>query len=308
MSDRTKGLTLAILGPALWGIMGIFIRPLYVAGITRLDITFVRCLIGGLLYMGLMLITNPSVLRVNGRGLIICMLYGVCSYGIGFVSYSIAITRISVAIATVLMFTAPVWVTVLNIIIFRDRPEKSKVLAILLCFIGAVLAADIIHANIGGSLDPLGIIMSLVNSLGMATQLIIPRFFNGKYEKDTMIAYGFLGTALACMLGTKWSHFSVIFTDSGVDWKLIVCLLGMGVLCTFVSNGSYVKASEYIDTVSVSILSAVEVVVGVIVSFAVFHESMTVLQGIGAVIIMFGALYPNLKVKFEELRGTSTQL
>lgn len=299
MSNTAKGITLAIIGPGLWGIMGIFIRPLYAAGITCMDITFVRCLIGAIMYFLLMLITNPSVLKVSFKGLLICMLYGVCSYGIGFTSYSVAITRIPVAIATVLMFTAPVWVTVLNMIIFRDKPERSKMIAIGLCFIGAILAADVISVQTGAGLDPLGIIMSLVNSLGMATQLIIPRFFNGQFEKDTMITYGFLGTSLACMCFTDFSHFDVIKTgDNGTI--LVLCLLAMGVLCTFCSNGSYVKASEFIDTVSVSILSATEVVVGVIVGYAVFHESITLLQGIGAVIIMFGALYPNIKLKLEE--------
>lgn len=301
MSNTSKGVFLALLGPALWGIMGIFIRPLDAAGITSMDITFVRCFIGGLMYIILLAITNRRLLKVTPKELLICMFYGVCSYGIGFVSYSIAVTRISIAIATVLMFTAPVWVTILNMIIFRDRPERNKILAIVICFVGAILATDLISTGTGQDLDPLGIIMSLVNSLGMATQLIIPRFFNGQLEKDTMIAYGFCGTSLACLLFTKPAHFAVLGTaDNGT--QLVLCLLAMGVLCTFVSNGSYVKASEFIDTVSVSILSAIEVVVGVIVSFAVFHESMTALQGVGAVIILFGALYPNLVLKYQQVR------
>ena len=56
------------------------------------------------------------------------------------------------------------------------------------------------------------------------------------------------------------------------------------------------------EVTSMSILSAIEVVVGVFVSFAVFHESMTVLQGVGAVIIIFGALYPNLVLKYRQVR------
>lgn len=301
MSDTTKGITLAIIGPFLWGLMGIFIRPLTSAGITSIDITCMRCAIGGVLFWIILFFVNRDVLKVDFKGLIICMVYGVCSYGIGFTSYAIAVSRISVAIATVLMFTAPVMVVILNAIIFRDKPKKSHVIAIILCFIGAILAADVIHAYTGQPLDALGIIMSFVNALGMSTQLIIPRFFHGQFKKDTMIVYGFIGTSLAAAIFADFGRIETVL-HNGDTATLVGCILAMGILCTLCSNGAYVKSSQYIDTVSVSILSATEVVVGIVVSYVVFHESMIPLQWLGAIIIVIGALYPNILIKYNERR------
>ena len=84
---------------------------------------------------------------------------------------------------------------------------------------------------------------------------------------------------------------------------LIICILALGILCTLGANGFYVKATAYIDTTSVSILSALEVVVGSIVGFLVFHESMRLSQVIGALTIMVGALLPNVR---EKLRSRKT--
>ena len=84
---------------------------------------------------------------------------------------------------------------------------------------------------------------------------------------------------------------------------VLLCILLLGVVCTLGANGFYVKATAYIDTTSVSILSALEVVVGSIVGFLVFHESMRLSQVIGALTIMVGALLPNVR---EKLRSRKT--
>ena len=84
---------------------------------------------------------------------------------------------------------------------------------------------------------------------------------------------------------------------------VLLCILLLGVVCALGANGFYVKATAYIDTTSVSILSALEVVVGSIVGFLVFHESMRLSQVIGALTIMVGALLPNVR---EKLRSRKT--
>ena len=57
-----------------------------------------------------------------------------------------------------------------------------------------------------------------------------------------------------------------------------------------VANVSCVKATQYITVTTTSILSALEVVVGTAVGFLVFHESLTAVQIIGAVIIVAGSV------------------
>ena len=86
---------------------------------------------------------------------------------------------------------------------------------------------------------------------------------------------------------------------------MVLCVLALGILCTLGANGFYVKATAYIDTTSVSILSALEVVVGSIVGFLVFHETMRFSQVVGAVTIMVGALLPNVREKLHHRKKTT---
>ena len=245
---------------------------------------------------------DRELLRIDWLGILICIFYGASSYGVCFVTYNVAVERIPVSVATVLMFISPVWVTLLNWLVFHEKPDRLKTFAIALCFCGAILVADLLHTDPSARMDPAGIFAGVLNSFGMALQLLIPRYFAQRYQKDTMLVYGFLGAALVLAFLSDFGRIGAGITGSDGP-AVVLCILALGILCTLGANGFYVKATAYIDTTSVSILSALEVVVGSIVGFLVFHESMRLSQVIGALTIMVGALLPNVR---EKLRSRKT--
>ena len=116
---------MAGLGPSLWGIMGIFVRDITSTGISVVGVSFFRCAVSGLLLLAFFAARKRSVLQIGWKGRVICALYGIVSYSLGFVAYSISVSRIPVAVATILMFLCPVWVTVFSTLIFRDRPDRQ---------------------------------------------------------------------------------------------------------------------------------------------------------------------------------------
>ena len=296
LDNTRKGIALAIIGPSLWGIMGIFVRRLSAAGVGSTDISFLRCLLAGAVFFLILWFKRRELLRIDWRGILICIVYGVSSYGVCFVTYNVAVERIPVSVATVLMFISPVWVTLLNWLVFHERPDKLKIVAIVLCFCGSVLVADLLHTDPAARMDPAGIFAGVLNSFGMALQLLIPRYFAGRYRKDTMLVYGFLGAALVLAFLSDFGRIGAGLAGSDGP-AVALCILALGILCTLGANGFYVKATAYLDTTSVSILSALEVVVGSIVGFLVFHESMRFSQAVGAVTILVGALLPNVREK-----------
>lgn len=285
--NRTKGMILAITAASTWGIMGIFVRQLNAAGYNSADISFLRCLLAGALYFVFVKIKNPNALRVDLRGLIICLLYGLI-YSVSFLTYSISVSRIPVAVATVLMFMSPIWVTILSVVVFREKVRARKFIAIFLCIVGAALTANLVGGT-GGDLDLLGIAAGIINGLGMALQILVPRYFAGRLERDTMLVYGFLGAALGLVL---FIHPGVIIgslTGPGAGGVLL-SIFGIAILCTMVANVAYVKSTTYVSATTTSILSALEVVVGTLVGLVVYRESMSALQAIGAVIIVGASL------------------
>ncbi len=288
MNNRTKGIALAVITAVMWGIMGIFVRDLSQYQFTSLEISFFRCALAGAAYFLFLLFTNPGVLKIDLKGIVICLVYGAVAYSISFVSYSVAVSRIPVGVATVLMFMSPIWVAVLGRFLFREKLQKSKVVTIFICLAGAVLVADLTGSG-DLKLDGIGILAGIINGVGVALQILLPKYFAKDYERDTLLVYGFLGAALILMSGMDFHAVSAHMGNTPIG-ELLWNLFGIGILCTMVANVACVKSTQYVEATTTSILSALEVVVGTLVGFVVFHEHLTLLQMAGAVIIVLGAV------------------
>ena len=294
MKSKQKGIVLAIIAAFLWGIMGIFVRVAR-DSIGPLEISFFRCIITGLVFLAFLAVTKPSALHVSGKGLLICVLYGAVAYSLSFTTYSLSVTRLPVAVATILMYLSPVWVTLLSVIVFHDKPSKNGILAIVICLAGAVLSANLLSMG-QIRLDPLGILMGIINGFGMALQILIPRYFADRYSKDTMLVYGFLGAALVLGFFVDFGQIGAALTaDSRLEF--LGAILMLSVLCTMVANISYVKSSDYITASESSILGALEVVVGSLAGFLVYHEQLKLLQFLGMVLVIGGAIISQMPEK-----------
>ena len=79
---------------------------------------------------------------------------------------------------------------------------------ILICLIGAVFVANLIG---GGDikLDGIGILAGVINGVGVALQILLPKYFAKDYERDTLLVYGFLGAAVVLMFGMDLVHISI---------------------------------------------------------------------------------------------------
>lgn len=253
-----------------------------------IEISFFRCALAGVAYFLFLLLTKPRALKINMKGLVICIAYGAVAYSISFVSYSVAVSRIPVGVATVLMFMSPIWVAILGRFMFREKLEKNKIITIFICLIGAVLVANLIG---GGNikLDAIGIFAGVINGIGVALQILLPKFFAKDYDRDTLLVYGFLGAVVVLLFGMDFPAVVGHFAAAPIT-KLLWDLFGIGILCTMIANVACVKSTQYVEATTTSILSALEVVVGTMVGFFVFHEHLTVFQMIGAVIIVVGAI------------------
>ena len=288
MTNRQKGVFLAILCPCLWGIMGIFVRTITGAGIGVVDVSFFRCAASGLLLLLFFALTKPAALKTSWRGRLTGACYGIVSYSMSFVAYSISVSRIPVAVATILMFLCPVWVTLFSVLLFHDKVDRQKILAIAVCLCGAVLSADLLSVG-AVRLDVIGMLMGIFNGMGAALQIVVPRYFADRYSKDTMLVYGFLGAALALLFFVDTGEITAAFSTHD-PLALGAAIFAVSVLCTMVANVAFVKSTEYIEGTESSILSALEVVVGSLAGFLVYHEALKPLQVVGMVLVITGSL------------------
>ena len=87
MNQRSKGIVLAVITAVMWGIMGIFVRDLSQYQFSNIEISFFRCALAGAAYFVFLLITKPAALKIDWKGVGICLLYGAVRCGNGIDVY-----------------------------------------------------------------------------------------------------------------------------------------------------------------------------------------------------------------------------
>lgn len=287
MGDRKKGILLVLIATTFWGMMGINSRTLSLAGLSAMDIAFIRCSIAGILFTIYMLITKPNELKQKLSGIIVGCIYGIVCFVIGFMTYNISVERVPISVATVLMFTNPIWVSIFGTLVFKDKMTKKKLFVICMCIVGCICISDIISTG-GSNLDIIGIAAGLINGMTFAMQIIIPRFFDGKYSKDAILVYGFLSSTVVLAFFTDFSAIATAVT--GVNSvNVILNIFAISVLSTFIASTFYVKSTEYIETQVTSILVSLEPILGSIFAFFIFGEAMSEMQLVGAGIVILAA-------------------
>lgn len=288
MTKKWVGIILAAGAAGLWGLMGIFTRGLNAEQFSVCDVAFLRCLLAGLCCLAITLARSPHELKISPKGLAVCLVYGILSYGISFTTYSFSAARIPVAITAVLAFMNPIWVTLFSFVAFKEKITFRRMLIIALCMFGACLVADVANST-GAPLNALGIIAGIANGVGVALQIMIPRFFQNKYSRNTMLVYGFLGSALFLALFADFSKIGGALAGAN-SLSVIWNIFGIAILCTSIANVAYVKSTAYVNTSTTSILAAIEIVVSSLVGLLVFNESLNALQIAGAVIVVASSL------------------
>lgn len=286
MDTRKKGRLMAITAAVLWGVMGIPTRTLTAYGLSAIDISTLRCGVTGIVYFCYLRMSSPEALRTDGRGLRISVLYGITAYSLSFISYSVAVSRIPVSVATTLMFLCPVWVTLGSWIVFREKPASRKLLSILICVTGAVLVSGLPQAQ-QERLDPLGLVMGVLNGMGAALQILVPRYYAKRYSRDTLLAYGFLGAAVPLALFSRFDRIWGAVADGG--FPVLAAAASVGLLCTMVANVAFVKSAACIPATEASTLSSLEIVVGSLAGACLYHERICFVQAVGIAAVLIGS-------------------
>ena len=289
---KNKALAAVLAAGTFWGTMGFFARSLYAAGFGPLEVAQTR-ITTGLILVGLyILIFNRSQFKVKlkdiwcflGTGIISLLLFSTC--------YFSALNYTSLAVAAILLYTAPFFVMLLSLLLFKEKMNSKKVLALLLAFAGCVLVS-----GVGG--DTLfswkGILLGLGSGFFYALYSIFGRYaINRGYGAWTMTFYTFLFCSIGCAFLSDWQVIGTVMAASSAN---ILWVLGLGFVTAFLPYVLYSTGLEHMESSKASILASVEPVVSALFGVFVFHESLSVWGILGIVLVLGAIIVLNTKGK-----------
>ena len=252
-----------VIGAALWGIIGLFTRPLYGSGLSPLQITFARCLITLIALTVVILVLDRKLLKIDLYD--IWMFIGTGLFSIVFfnVMYFTSQQLISLSTASVLLYTAPCFVMIMSIILFKEELTRNKLLALVIAFVGCAFTTGLGFGDMN-----IGFLYGILAGFGYALYSIFGKYALRKYGLLTILFYTFL-IAMICLIPFADVPF-VISSFSNTD--ILLLALGLGLLSTVLPYYFYTIGLKGMDAGKASIIAFVEPMVATVVSIIIGDE------------------------------------
>ena len=190
----------------------------------------------------------------------------------------------SVAIGTITFSTFPLFLTILEPLVFRERLRVRSVIN------GIVLLVGIIVTIPEFSLDDqttIGILWGMTSSLAYGILSLANRYLSSGYSSRTICLYE-QGTA-AILLLPAFFLVQVRWTSSSV-----LSIVAIGVVCTALAHSLYVSAQRKVAAQTAGIISGLETVYGILYAMILLGEFPTLREWMGGAIVLGAALLSSL--------------
>src|SRR5581483_4738169 len=240
-----------------------------------------------------------DALRVSRELLVTYILFGLFGVAFFYILNIEAVILTNVATASVLLYTAPVFVTLFAWRWWGEPLTARKILAVIAAFIGCALVA---RAYDPGALQLNGFGVLVAASAGLAYALftVFTKYLSTRASPWTTVTYSLVFGTI-CLLPLQWINipgigapgYQVLF-EQPLAW---LALLG---LCLGPTLGSYAFYNLGLQTVPASVASVIatiEPIVAAVGGFVFFGQTLEALQIVGAAIIIAAALSLTLQSK-----------
>jgi len=220
------------------------------------------------------------------------MLSGV-TLGINWILLFEAYNHTTVATATLCYYMQPTILILLSPLLFKERLTLRKGLCALISVGGMVAVSGVLSGTPVGADD----LMGMVFGLGAAVLYAVTVILNKKNPVDNV--YG--KTIVQLFSSTVVLIPYVLLTDSGISSPLsgtaLVMIAVVGIVHTGMAYALYFGSLKGLSSQSVAVLGYIDPVVALVLSAVLLREAMTLLQLVGAGLILVSALVSELPAK-----------
>lgn len=257
------------------------------AGFTSAEAISAQYIFGFTLAFILFIATQRTMPKLSLKGFGILALAGSFTATTGIV-YGQSLNYLPASLAVVMLFQFTWMGLIMNCIMKRRLPSRLELISLTFLLGGTILAAGVLDADLS-QINPLGWILGLIAAFSFAAFLQINSIH---VEGVTNIARTFILATVSVTLIMFVLSPEILWNGQIMEglWKYGLALGFFGII---LPNFLFSYAAPKVGGALVSILSAMELPVAIIVSVIVLHETLTWLQIIGIIIVLIGMSLPS---------------
>ena len=288
-SPQKIGPILIIIAASFWGCMGIFVRKLGEFGFSAIQIVSIRITLAALFFSLILFIKTRADFKISLRDIPLFLGLGLGSIVLFTVCYYSAITIMPLSTAAILLYTSPIWIMLMSAVLFHEKINSRKVIALALAFAGCVLVSGIS----GDGITAKGLLFGLGSSIGYGLYSILGTVALRKYSPYTVTTYTFLIAAIGSWFINHPADMLSKFSNATDFNGLVLLSLLTALLTAVIPFLLYTLGLRNVEASKAGILATVEPMVATIVGITYFSEALTLLSGIGIFLILSAVVILN---------------
>lgn len=269
-----------IISCTLFGTSGIFLN--YIYGMKTTSVLFYRLVFGLALLLVYCIITKRYNMLFISRKKRYILLIGVCNV-LTLYSYFSSIKYAGISIAVLLLYTAPVYVTLLSPIFLKDKITKKGMLSLMISIIGILLV--ILPGNETSGHDArllIGVAFGIFSGFTYSGTIMTVSYLKGEYSGFTQLFWSSLISLLILL------PFGVQIPTAILVPNLPVLVL-FGLVTTSLASVLYLNSASRIRAQTVSVVALLEPVSGIFCGFIFLNEPIFINTIQGCLFILLGA-------------------
>lgn len=290
MTKKTD-FVLIIIAACFWGSMGIFVRKLTSFGFNSIQIVSIRVTLAALIFCLFLFIKDRAGFKISLRDIPLFLGLGLGSILFFTVCYFAAINIMPLSTAAILLYTSPIWIMLMSALFFHEKINKRKVTALLLAFGGCVLVSGIS----GEGITLTGLLLGLGSGIGYGLYSILGTIALRKYSPYTVTAYTFLIAAIGSLIICKPADMISKFERADDLKGLILFCILTALITAVIPFLSYTLGLRSVQASKAGIIATIEPVVATIIGIICFSETLSLLSGLGIVLILTAVIILNLE-------------
>jgi len=262
---------------AIFGTLAPFVRNI---GVSSGELALYRAVMAAVMVGVFLLIKGEPIPLRAGKELWLLLVSG-AAMGFNWILLFEAYKYTTVSVATLSYYFAPVIVTALCPVLFRERLTKQQIICFVMSTLGLVLVINV-GGLAGGGRDFIGVLFGLGAACLYASVILLNKFIQGVAG----LPRTFLQFLAAILVLIPYVLSTGGVTLAALDSTGWVCLLIVGFVHTGLCYCLYFSSLKELPGQTAAILSYIDPLVAVLISVLVLSEGITGLQILGGAMIL----------------------
>lgn len=275
-ADKTIKYLFAVI---LYGTIGYFLH--YINAASEF-VVMCRGLIGSLFILLVMFIKKDLPdLKAIKNNLLYLVVSGI-ALGLNWV-FLFSGYKYSISISSLCNYTAPIMVVIISALFLKEKIKHKQAVCILCSFVGILLISGIFDSN--EATDMNGFVYGMLAAIGFVALVLCNRKLKNIKPLDKTVVQLF--ASFLTVLPYVLANHSM---PTNLDKDSLLLILMLGIVHTGIAYIFYFGSIDTLPVSKVAILGYIEPVLSIITGVVFFKEKLSILGGIGALLILVSAI------------------